>query len=189
MKIVDIFSDDFCVAGPLHVPLMLRIHRGDQQLPGPRGLRVRQHPELRVWRGERRDLNVSTKQTFYCSFSVPGCSVCCLVTCAKCEYCEPRASDGDQWPHLVSSGEIPPAVIFRSPCESIITAPSVQIIIATSHFTCAKLYRMGSWVIECYLEKPFTLCRLKLIPTKHHLTNKYLWSTLCNSNDAEMEWF
>ena len=48
------------------------------------------------------------------------------------------------WSVAEARGEIPPAVIFRSrfvsPSSQLGT---VQIIIAMSHFTCAKLNRMG----------------------------------------------
>ena len=47
--------------GAVYVPVLLGLHRGDQQLPGPRGLRVRQHREQRQRRGEGRHLHVSNK--------------------------------------------------------------------------------------------------------------------------------
>ena len=45
--------------GALHVPLLLRLHRGDQQLPGPGGVRVRQREQQDLPGGERRHLHVS----------------------------------------------------------------------------------------------------------------------------------
>ena len=52
------------IAGVVHVPLLLGLHRGDQQLPGPGGLRVRQHQQLRLGRGAGRYINVSRKLTY-----------------------------------------------------------------------------------------------------------------------------
>lgn len=65
-------------------------------------------------------------------------------TCAGCEYGQPQAPSDHTWSVAQARGENPPAVIFRSRSVSPSSQPgTVQIIIAMSHFTCAKLNRMG----------------------------------------------